>query len=515
MRLVVIGIDSMDRRLIHEYLDNLPTFRKLVNDSPGITLNSVFPPDSDTAWASIYTGLNPAQHGVVNFIDPLKKAALYQTDYLDNLSIRNRTFWDVAGKNGKTVCLIYPHAAYPVWEVNGFMIAPRPKTDEFQVYPPSYEFNFKVEELKLPRKIPDTKQEYKQYLGLLEKLVVNEFNFAMNMFDEQRWDLFFFYSCALDFVQHVFWNYCYPDDPTYPGDTNPFRNVIRDFYILHDQHIGEMIKKIDSDTSVMVLSDHGHSMRPIKLFNMNEVLRKSGYLVGKQGPFSPVFDLNEKLKRAAVNVVQRLGFRKFAMNLLRTHPGLEKMYTVPSSIDFERSVAFTSDLSGMKSYTYGGIFVSKGKLTAGDAYTAVRDDIISTISAAANGSADGNVIEWICPRELLYDGEHISKYPDVLFKLKGGYGAGWGIKLPFFSKTPAHNLFPGSHEGSTPVLLLSNLGGKKCAVTKATLMDIAPTVLDILGVDSTQLSYDGASVLAKQKMDRAERDLSEDVCHIE
>lgn len=495
-RLVVIGIDSMDRRLINEYLDDLPTFQKLVDENPDITLNSVFPPDSDTAWASIYTGLNPAQHGVVNFIDPLEKAALYQTEYEDNLSIKNRTFWDVAGKNGKTVCLIYPHAAYPVWEVNGFMIAPRPKTDEFQFYPPNYEFNFKVEELEVPRKVPDTKREYKEYLDTFEKIVVNEFDFALNMFDQQRWDLFFFYSCVLDFIQHVFWNYCDPDDPTYPGDKNQFRNVIRDFYIVHDQLIGAMIKKIGPDTSLMVLSDHGHSMRPIKLFNMNEVLRKSGYLVGKEGPLSPVFDLNEKLKRAAVNAVQRLGLRKFAMNLLRKHSGIEKMYTVPSSIDFERSVAFSSDLSGMKSYTYGGIFVSKDKLKEGDAYDAVRDDIIRTISAAANDSADSNVIEWMSPRERLYDGEYISKYPDILFKLKEGYGAGWGIKLPIFSKTPAHSLFPGSHEGSTPVLLLSNLGGKKCAVTKATLMDIAPTVLDILGIDSTQLSFDGASIFA-------------------
>lgn len=322
------------------------------------------------------------------------------------------------------------------------------------------------------------------------------------MLDEQKWDLFFFYSCVLDFIEHVFWNYCDPNDPTYPGDRNPFRNAIRDFYVLHDKLIGQILKKTDTDTSLMVLSDHGHGMRPIQLFNMNEVLRKSGYLKGRGGVLSPVYATNERVKRTAVNAVQRLGLRKFAMNMLRTHPGIEKMYTVPTTIDFEHSVAFCSDLSGMKSYTYGGIFVSKDKLETADAYNAVRDDIINEIFAAANREAEGNIIEWMSPREQLYDGEHISKYPDILFKLKEGYGAGWGIKLPIFSKTPAHNLFPGSHEGSTPVLLLSNLGQKKCAVTKATLMDIAPTVLDILGVDSTQLSFDGASIFAsKSKTD--------------
>jgi predicted AlkP superfamily phosphohydrolase/phosphomutase len=493
-RLIMIGIDSMDRRLVHEYLDDLPTFRKLIAQSPDVTLNSVFPPDSDTAWASIYTGLNPAQHGVVNFVDPLDKSALYQTDYLRSTSIRNRTFWDIAGKNEKTVCILFPHVAYPVWEVNGFIIAPRPKTDEFEIYPPDYEFNFEVEKIEVPRKIPDTKLEYRQYLDTFEKIVVNEFNFALNMLDERKWDLFFFYSSILDFIEHVFWNYCDPQDPTYPGDENPFRNSIRDFYVLHDRLIGEIIKKADLDTSLIVLSDHGHGMRPINLYNMNEVLRKSGHLKGKEGPLSPVYDLNEKLKRTAVNAVQRLGMRKIAMNLLRKHPGIEKMYTVPSSIDFERSVAFSSDLSGMKSYTYGGIFIARDKLAAGDAYAAVREDVMRSISAAANSAVDGNVIEWIRPREQLYEGPHINKYPDILFKLREGYGAGWAIKLPVFSKTPAHNLFPGSHEGRTPILFLHNLGQKKCAISEATLMDIAPTVLDILGLDSTQLSFDGASI---------------------
>lgn len=169
MRLVMIGIDSMDRRLIHEYLDDLPTFQKLMNESPAIALNSVFPPDSDTAWVSIYTGLNPAQHGVVTFIDPLARVAMYQTDYLNSSSIKGRTFWDIAGEKGKKVCMIYPHAAYPVWEVNGFMIAPRPKTDEFETYPQNYKFNFKMEKLEVPRKIPDTNLEYQAVLGDIRK----------------------------------------------------------------------------------------------------------------------------------------------------------------------------------------------------------------------------------------------------------------------------------------------------------------------------------------------------------
>ena len=70
-KLLIIGIDSMDRELVSKYLDSLPNFRKIIEESPKIRSASVFPPDSDTAWASIYTGLNPTKHGIVEFVDPL------------------------------------------------------------------------------------------------------------------------------------------------------------------------------------------------------------------------------------------------------------------------------------------------------------------------------------------------------------------------------------------------------------------------------------------------------------
>ena len=57
-RVVVLGIDALDRELVTKYIVNLPTFQKIISKSPKIKSTSTFPPDSDTAWATIYTGLN-------------------------------------------------------------------------------------------------------------------------------------------------------------------------------------------------------------------------------------------------------------------------------------------------------------------------------------------------------------------------------------------------------------------------------------------------------------------------
>ncbi|PQP33252.1 hypothetical protein C6A36_00200 [Desulfobacteraceae bacterium SEEP-SAG10] len=493
-RLLVIGIDGMDRELISKYIDYLPNFKRIIKKSPKIRLNSVFPPDSDTAWASIYTGLNPARHGIVEFVDPLKRANINETDDLDVAAIRGKTFWDIAGKFGKKVCLIYPHIAYPVWPVNGFMINSSPKTEEFQMYPSDFKFNFEIKKLDVLKRLPKSKFEFKEYLKKKRHIVINEFNFSSKMLINYEWDMFFFYSSALDSIMHIFWNYCDANDPTYPGD-NPFKEAIKNFHILYDKLIGEMLKKVDYSTPILIFSDHGHSMRPVNLFNINEILRNEGYLLSKEEGLVPIHNVTEKLKRATVNIAQMSGLRPAAMTVLRKFPILKDMYTAPSSIDFDKTIAHCTDLSGMKSYNYGGITIYKGKFNSEEEYSSTRNRIINLLSRWRVPNSKENVFEWICEREELYSGPYIEKYPDIVFNLKDEYGVGWAVKVPFFSKSAHHKFFPGSHRRTTPIFYMLNPGEKKCIEGAMTLMDIAPTILDLLKIEWKKYDFDGESIL--------------------
>jgi len=97
-KVIIIGIDGMDSNLISKYEEDLPTIKKMMKDGSSLKLQTVFLPDSDTSWASIYTGMNPAEHGVLQFIDPLEKAHKYLSEEIDNTTIRGKAYWDVAGK---------------------------------------------------------------------------------------------------------------------------------------------------------------------------------------------------------------------------------------------------------------------------------------------------------------------------------------------------------------------------------------------------------------------------------
>jgi predicted AlkP superfamily phosphohydrolase/phosphomutase len=496
--LVMIGIDSMDRELVAKYLSDLPVIRRLMEESPEVTMRSTFPPDSDTAWASIYTGLNPARHGVVNFVDPLEKTSIYQTDYLDSRRVMGKTFWDIAGKAGRRVCLLFPHIGYPVWEINGIMVSRIPKKDGFAVYPPATTLDANLGALEIPKRVPNSTAEYEEYCTTFERVVRHEFAFARRMLAAGGWDLFFFYSPALDFIQHIFWNYCDPEDPSFPGEENPYRSVIHDFYVLYDTLLGELLAGVPAGTPVVILSDHGHSMRPIELFNINEILRREGYLAQKTGASIPLKKASERVKRGVANLVQKTALRGTALRMLRKHPMIKEFYTVPSLIDFDRTVARCTDLSGVKSYTYGGIVLSRAQLPEAGAYEQTRAAIIDLLAAHTIPGSDEAIFEWVRRREDLYEGEYLDRWPDIIFKLREGYGAGWAINVPLFSLAATHNFYPGSHRGDTPVLYLKNLNGKTVKRRQIDLMDISPTVLDLMGIDRRDCAFDGESIFAER-----------------
>ncbi len=491
---LIIGIDALDSILLSRFESDLPNLRKLKQESPEVRLTSVQPPDSDTAWASIHTGLNPAKHGIVRFIDPLDKASSLLSKEASITNHCGSTYWDYAGKCGKKVCILFPHLAYPVWRVNGVMVARAAMAEDVQSFPQAIQEEYELSHLNTIKGFPKSKKLIQKYVDDNKRLILDEAEFGMKILRKENWDLFFTYSSALDLIKHFFWRYCDENDPGYPGD-NPYRNVIKDFYCLYDDFIGQFIDAVDSETVVIVLSDHGHGMRPVKLVNINEILRQKGLLVSRG---TNVASRNwtyaiERMKRGALRFISEHELGEKARKLLKVFPAGRRIYTSPLSIDWKRTVAHVTDMSGIKSYSYGGITIIKENLLGLD-YEEVRRAIIDELSQIREPETGESLVNWVCRREELYSGEFITKYPDIVFDLREDYGAGWAIHDSLFTTAPAHNIVPGSHKAYSPVFLMANLGNRKCATKEMALMDVAPTILDLLGVEG-DFGFDGRSIL--------------------
>ncbi len=494
-RLIFIGIDALDAEQVEKYSSYLPNIMRLRQSGYYAKLSSTWPPDSDTAWASIYTGLNPARHGIFKFVDPLEKSMSYSMEEPDNSAIKGRTFWDIAGDADKRVCVLFPHIGYPSWPVNGVMISRASTTEDISIHPLNLGYGNYLTGLNSVKGLVGRNPE--RYLKATQTMVNRQLELNLQLFEREDWDLFFTYWSALDLIQHQFWNYCDPSDPTYRSDNN-FRSVIRDFYILHDKVVGALMERIDSNTTLLLMSDHGHGMRPVKLFNINRLLREHGLLVLREGGLETMANILRTVKKNAMDLVTRHNLGDLASRTLKFAPWMKRAYISSNEIDLDNTVAYITDMSGIKAYSYGGIQIVKKNLL-GRSYSECCEEIIKLMLEVQNpDGGDRRVVRWIRHRDELYTGPYIEEYPDLVFELEPDYGAGWDASGHLFTVSPSHTLYPGSHLGRNAIFLLYGPRTNDIQITPNSLMDIAPTVLNILGLVSPA-GLDGVSIFGKSK----------------
>lgn len=493
-RLLVLGIDSFDHELMLKFQADLPNVRRLMTEGYDIKLRGVFPPDSPTSWASIYTGLNPAKHGVLLFVDPLEKAGRLVSEEIDNSIIRYRTFWDIAGNQGRIVRVFYPLLGYPVWEVNGTMVGRATSSPDVQIYPPTRRKK-ELMNVKGLWGLPGMNQ--RGFIDDGRRMLASEVAFSRE-FIGTEWDLFFFYSSILDPIQHGFWNCFDPSDPTYKSG-NQYEEVIKEFYVEYDKVLADFLRLVGNDTAVLLLSDHGHMRRPVNIVNVNRILSQSGYLsttfAAKRSLAKSVKMKVYERKALVFGLLEKYRMDNVALAILRFMPTVKNVFTSPEVINWDETVAHVSDLSGVKAYTYGGIVIRREKLTD-RSYEDVRTDIITQLRSLRDSTNNKILMKWIERREELYSGEFIAKYPDIVFEFEDDYGAGWSPSESLVARSDLHSVSPGSHRIDTPVMLLYDPTNQlQLERNQGDLVDVAPTILRILDVTSGSDNIDGRSLV--------------------
>jgi predicted AlkP superfamily phosphohydrolase/phosphomutase len=150
-KLVILGFDGMDPRLVQKWMDEgkLPNMQKLAKRGSGVRpLGTTHSPESPTAWASFATGVNAGKHNIYDFL--VRDTATYLPDlgmvtrepprFLLNYipvsrpqikSIRGGTsFWVTAGSAGVRSSMLTVPVTYPPEDVaNGELLSGLPLPD--------------------------------------------------------------------------------------------------------------------------------------------------------------------------------------------------------------------------------------------------------------------------------------------------------------------------------------------------------------------------------------------------
>ncbi len=81
-QVVVLGIDGMDPKFVERHWAELPNLRALRDEGSFQRLSTTSPPQSPVAWSTFITGLDPAEHGIFDFVhrDAATKELFLSTD---------------------------------------------------------------------------------------------------------------------------------------------------------------------------------------------------------------------------------------------------------------------------------------------------------------------------------------------------------------------------------------------------------------------------------------------------
>ena len=299
----------------------------------------------------------------------------------------------------------------------------------------------------------DTKALDQDFLHNDDFLELSEFikKERIRMLDNElkRFDsgLLFVYFSTTDPVQHMFWRNIDKEHPAYnPKEAAKYSDTIQNTYEAMDAVLGNTVKKIDDNTTLIVLSDHGF------------------------GPFRRYFHLNTWLKEN--------GYINF------TEKNLKSSGAFFENVDFNQTRAYALGFNGIYINLRGREGI--GIVSDGKEKEKLLDEIIEKLEAVIDPATGEKVINKVYKSEELYSGEYVKDAPDLLIGYNRGYRASWETAL---GKVPegllGNNMkkWSGTHLWDyklVPGVILSN---RKIKTEGPALYDIAPTILQEFGIE--------------------------------
>ncbi|MBY0374968.1 MAG: alkaline phosphatase family protein [Bryobacteraceae bacterium] len=205
---------------------------------------------------------------------------------VNSKSIRELAIWDQIAREGKRSVILGVPPSFPPRKVNGACVGcfltPDTNTDIF-THPAGLTEQIRQWVDSYPVDVKGFRTHRKDWLReQIFSMSRKQFEVIHRLMDTVEWGYFQFVEIGLDRVQHGFWKYHDPEHVLHEAGS-PYADVIRDYYLMLDEQIGELLGKLDDETAVLVLSDHG-AQRLDGGFCVNEWLIREGLLVLNRYP---------------------------------------------------------------------------------------------------------------------------------------------------------------------------------------------------------------------------------------
>jgi predicted AlkP superfamily phosphohydrolase/phosphomutase len=273
------------------------------------------------------------------------------------------------------------------------------------------------------------------------------FEYELARFDS---GLLFYYVSSTDQRQHMFWRFIDQESPMYDPDlARKYGDAIENIYKEADRMLGEAMNKVDSDTVIMVMSDHGFT--PFRrTFNVNSWLKENGYI------------------RLINN--WRQGQEEAFMN---------------------------TDWSRTKAYSYGlnSLYVNlkgregEGIVNPGAEKEALVREIAQKLELVTDPKTGERVVTKAHITQEDYQGSQKEQAPDIIVGYNRGYRTSWSAPLGRITKEVFDDnmdKWSGDHCMDPAVCPGILFASEKIKADSPALFDLTPTILSLFGIEKPE-----------------------------
>lgn len=268
------------------------------------------------------------------------------------------------------------------------------------------------------------------------------FDFELNRFDE---GVFFFYFSTTDQNSHMLWSQMDPNHPLYePNETERVKNALKSLYQTMDFALGQAIDKMDSRSTLLVLSDHGFAPFT-REFHLNTWLYNNGFL--------------------ALTDPSKLGQGDFYRH-----------------VDWTNTKAFGLGINGL--YLNLTDRERRGSINEDEAKK-VKKELMAKLPTVVDPKTGMKAITQAYDPFEIYNGPFVDLAPDLVVGYQRGYRSsdetvlGKMLKEEFTDRTNKWSADHCMDPALVPGILLSN---KEWQVEKPGIWDLAPTILSQFGI---------------------------------
>ncbi|HSN76953.1 MAG TPA: alkaline phosphatase family protein [Anaerolineae bacterium] len=285
MTLLVVGLDGATLDLVQPWAaaGHLPTLSRLMAAGTAGPLRSTLPPVTAAAWTSFMTGRDPVHTGVYDFFrgPPGDHRLLSGADVLDP------TLWELLSQTGLRVGVLNVPVTYPPRPLNGYLVPGLLSPDQGETtYPPRFLAPYR-DELGPYRLTPTTLYQPGReaaFIADLNHVLEAQIRYALRIARDHPSDFLMLHFLVTDIAQHALWRHMDPSHPWHdPVQAQRYGHAVRDIFARIDAALGDLLALLPADTTVIVMSDHGFG--PLHyVVSLNNLFLAAGLLKLKSEP---------------------------------------------------------------------------------------------------------------------------------------------------------------------------------------------------------------------------------------